>query len=112
MIMLRKTFLLLTLLVLFASACEAPPTQPAPTPTAAPTLIPLPATEAEVLRVTVEEAKAALESGTAVVVDVRSAGAFELSHVAGALNVPLAEIETNPTGLNLGRDQWIITYCT
>ena len=60
----------------------------------------------------IEEARAALENGTAVIVDVRSPDAYETSHIAGAISVPLGEIERNPTGLSLEKDQWIITYCT
>jgi len=72
----------------------------------------LPQTEAEVPRVSVEETKAAFDSGAAIIVDVRSAGAYAASHVPGALNILLGEFETNPTGLELDKDQWIITYCT
>lgn len=60
----------------------------------------------------VEEAKAALDSGEAVIVDVRSDAAFAVSHVAGAMNIQLGEFETQPTDLNLEKDRWIITYCT
>jgi rhodanese-related sulfurtransferase len=60
----------------------------------------------------VQEAKAALDRGAAIIVDVRSAEAFDVSHIAGAINIQLGEIETDPTGLNLAKDQWIITYCT
>ncbi len=72
----------------------------------------LPATEAEVPRVTPERAKAAFDSGKAIIVDVRSAQAYAASHITGASYIPLADIETNPDGLNLDKDQWIITYCT
>lgn len=72
----------------------------------------LPLTDADVPRVTIEEAKAALESGAAVVVDVRDPAQYEESHVAGAISIWLDDIEANPTGLNLDKDQWIITYCT
>jgi 3-mercaptopyruvate sulfurtransferase SseA len=71
-----------------------------------------PLTEADVPRVTVEEARAALESGEAIIVDVRNPAQYEKSHVAGAISIWLDEIEANPTGLNLDKDQWIITYCT
>ena len=71
----------------------------------------LPLTEAEVPRVTIEEAKVALDSGTAVVVDVRSAPSYEQGHIAGAISIPLEEIESNPGGLSLDKNQWIITYC-
>ena len=72
----------------------------------------LPESEAAVPRVTVEEAKAALESGAAIFVDVRSAEAYEASHTPGAINIQLGEFETNPTDLKLDKEQWIITYCT
>jgi rhodanese-related sulfurtransferase len=60
----------------------------------------------------VEAAKAALDSGAAVVVDVRDPAQYEQSHVAGAISIWLEDIEANPTGLNVDKDQWIITYCT
>lgn len=72
----------------------------------------LPLTEADVPRVTVQDAKAALDRGEAIIVDVRGADAYRVSHVAGAINIQLGEFETNPLGLNLDKDQWIITYCT
>ena len=72
----------------------------------------LPESDAEVPRASLEEAKAALDNGTAIFVDVRSADAYEASHVAGALSIPLAEVEANPSGLALDQEQWIITYCT
>lgn len=72
----------------------------------------LPRTEGEVPRVSLEETLAAIQSGEAVVVDVRSSQAYQASHIPGAISVPLGEIETSPTGLSLDKDQWIITYCT
>jgi hypothetical protein len=68
--------------------------------------------EAEVPRIPVEQALAAVQSGAAVIVDVRSAQAYQSGHVKGAISIPLAEIETNIEGLTLEKDQWIITYCT
>ena len=103
-----KRSIFLTMLILLASACSAQPTQLPLTPTS----VSLPISERDVPRVTVEEAKAALENGTAIIVDVRSAEAFAVSHVAGAINIQLGEFESNPTGLSLPKDQWIITYCT
>jgi rhodanese-related sulfurtransferase len=63
-------------------------------------------------RISPEEAQAALESGAAVIVDVRSSEAFEASHVAGAISVPLGAIERDLANVPLDKDQWIITYCT
>ena len=72
----------------------------------------LPQTEADVPRISVEDAKAALDSGEAIIVDVRSAESYAAGHAAGAISIPLSEIEANPTGLGLDKEQWIITYCT
>jgi len=81
---------------------------PIPTATAGKILI----TEADIPRVTVDDAKAALESGKAIIVDVRSRQAYDMSHIKSAVYIPLADIETNPTGLNLDKTQWIIPYCS
>jgi hypothetical protein len=110
----RILFLLLASLVAI-SACSTAATPPTaivePIFTRSPGS--LPASEAEVPRISLEEAKAALDSGAAIFVDVRSAEAYEASHVAGAISISLQEqIEPNPTALDLDQDQWIITYCT
>ena len=122
----QRTRFILFIMLLAASilsACSAQSTAQAP-PTAVPTLTlqpgrgitsdesELPLTEAEVPRVSIQEAKAALDSGAAILVDVRSPGDFVESHIAGAISVPLGAIERELTEVPLNRDQWIITYCT
>jgi len=120
-----KTNILLAIISLAFTlqACSASPTtEPELIPTQIPpstqiiepdsTQADLPESEAAVPRATVEETKAALESGAAIIVDVRSAEAYEASHIPGAINIPLGEFETNPTDLKLDKEQWIITYCT
>src|SRR5690349_6984269 len=104
----KHVFLILLVLSFVLSACGAQPTQVQPT--AEPGTIPQ--SEAAVPRVSIEEAKAAFESGAAIIVDVRGPEAYETSHVAGAISIPLGEIEQNMDGLTLEKDQWIITYCT
>jgi 3-mercaptopyruvate sulfurtransferase SseA len=64
----------------------------------------------EVARVSLEEAKNALDAGIAIIVDVRAAEAYQAAHVAGSINIPLAELETRLGELD--RNEWIITYCT
>jgi hypothetical protein len=64
----------------------------------------------EIIRVTLEEAKAAFDGKMAIFVDVRSADSFNTAHVPGAVNIPLAELEGRISELN--PDNWIITYCT
>jgi len=72
----------------------------------------IPQTEADVPRISVEDAKAALDGGKAIIVDVRSAESYAAGHAAGAISIPLTGIEANPAGLSLDKEQWIITYCT
>jgi ArsR family transcriptional regulator len=64
----------------------------------------------EISRVTLDQAKTALDAGTTVIVDVRSAEAYQGGHIAGAINIPLGELETRLGELD--KTQWIITYCT
>ena len=110
----KNAFWILILPVLLLSACSAVPTS-APTVivelTSPPAAIELPQTEADVPRVAVEEALAALNGGEAVIVDVRSTESFVAKHIAGAVSMPLARIEDAPAGVNLDKNQWIITYC-
>ena len=116
----RKILLAISCLILVTLACNSirPAAEPTSTmvvivePTFPPSQSNLPATEAEVPRVSIEETLTALAAGAAIIVDVRSPSTFELSHIEGAINIPLGEIETNPTGLVLDKDEWIITYCT
>jgi hypothetical protein len=106
-------------MVLLASCAPAAQTQPSPSSTVPVTIEPAPTlasgapqTEADVPRVSMEDAIAAVQNGEAIVVDVRSAQAFQASHIPGALSIPLFGIESNPAGVNLDKDRWIITYCT
>ena len=114
-----KRILFSTLIAIFLiSACSAQAPQIIPTSAVTQIVEPgftpsgTPLTEAEVPRVSIEEARAALEAGTAIIVDVRPLTAYEESHIPGAINIPLEDIERNPTGLALDKEQWIITYCT
>ncbi len=111
----RKIYSLLLFLALTISACSASlPTEVTVIvePTNPPRADNLPQTEADVPRVTVEEALTALNSGVALIVDVRSTQSFVAGHIAGALSIPLTGIEENPKSVSLDKNQWIITYCT
>ena len=124
----KKSLLVIWLLLFVLSACtvtkpqtesrnqaypnQAYPNQAYPnlTPTQGQAVLPL--TEADVPRITVEDAKAAVDGGEAVIVDVRSAESFAAGHIAGAISIPLTEFETNISNIAFKKDQWIITYCT
>jgi len=64
----------------------------------------------QISRVDVETAKSALDSGQAVVVDVRDKVYYDEGHIAGAISIPLSEIESKLVELN--QSDWIILYCT
>ncbi len=64
----------------------------------------------DVTRVTAKEAYEAQQSGGAVIVDTRSDTQFAQGHIAGAINIPLDQIENRMSELDPGT--WYITYCT
>ena len=64
----------------------------------------------DVPRLTASEAISALEQDGAILLDVRQASQYELSHIKGALSIPLGEIEAYLPGLD--KKAWYITYCT
>jgi 3-mercaptopyruvate sulfurtransferase SseA len=103
----RKTLFVLVawvaMMIATLTACATPQTQAVPAS---------PNAEApqEVQRVTLEESKAAFDNNSAVFLDVRSANAYAVSHIPGALSIPLDELEARI--VELDPEQWIITYCT
>lgn len=64
----------------------------------------------EIERVTLADSKAAFDSGEAVFLDVRSPDAYNASHIPGAINIPVSELESRAAELD--PNEWIITYCT
>lgn len=79
---------------------------PAGQPAQAQAEIPL----AEIERVSLTDAKTAFDQNRALFLDVRSPESYTASHIPGARNIPLTDLESR---LNeLSPDQWIITYCT
>jgi Rhodanese-like domain len=80
------------------------------TPVETQTFTPTPASESEVRRVSLEDAKAALEAKSAVFLDVRDSSSYAVSHIPGAILIPLSDLSTRMSELN--PNMWIITYCT
>jgi len=72
----------------------------------------LPRTENDVPRISVMEAKAAIDSNQAILVDVRSAQAYSELHAQDAISIPLDIFETSIGSVPLQKSDWIITYCT
>ncbi len=91
------------------------PTPPLPTATWVPLITPSPTpgerlpSRADVPRVGPAEAKAAVEAGLAVLVDVRSAAAYEQAHIDGALSIPADQVARHAGGLPAGKLP--IFYC-
>ena len=61
-------------------------------------------------RANVAEAKQAVDSQGALILDVRSAESYAASHVQNSINIPIDELE-NRMG-ELDPQRWVITYCT
>lgn len=71
------------------------------------------ALEAEIAktpRITVEELKALMDQGEAVVIDVRNVEDFVDAHLPGALQIPLSFVESQIPWFP--RDKKIVTYCS
>jgi len=79
-------------------------TQPTPEVTAETTSV------VDDLRVDLATAKTAYDQKTAIFVDVRGASSYAAKHIAGAINIPVDQIEERSKELD--PNQWIITYCT
>lgn len=68
--------------------------------------IPLP----EIERISLKDAHAVHEIGSAVFLDVRGSEYYQRGHIPGALSIPEDEL---PSRIGeLSKDAWIITYCT
>ena len=61
----------------------------------------------EVVRVSVQDAKAAFDAGTAVFVDVRGDELYNTGHIPGALSIADTEMDSRFTELD--PNAWIIT---
>jgi hypothetical protein len=64
----------------------------------------------DVPRISPVDAKAQLDSGQAVVVDVRGDPYYQAAHVAGAVSIPLTQIEAGQH--ELPKNAEIVLYCT
>ena len=91
---LHKTILAATLaLVPAAASAQAPVPTPSPAP-----------------RMDVAECQKRVAAGKAVIVDVRDAAAYNASHIAGALSVPLDDVAAKADELKK-RGKAIVAYC-
>lgn len=98
-------FLIVFIVLLITQNLYQPPTQPLESVNRLEVENP-----GKIERVTLQDAKSAFDSNSAVFVDVRSQEAYNALHISGALSIPEAEIQARLNELN--PDQWIIPYCT
>ncbi|MBI1763389.1 MAG: rhodanese-like domain-containing protein [Acidobacteria bacterium] len=121
---------LLALLAGLGTACQQPTAAVSP-PGTVPVASPLPAAngavqsapaaaaaaapaqnpEDSIPRVPVAEAKAAIDSGKAIIIDVRGPDAYKAAHVKGALEHGLSRLEQGDFK-DLPKDKRIIAYCS
>jgi hypothetical protein len=67
--------------------------------------------KAAVRRIAPEEAAMLVQTGEAILLDVRIKEAFDTEHIKGAVNIPYADIESRARA-ELTPTRWIIPYCT
>ena len=68
------------------------------------------ATEADVPRISVEEAKKDVDAGIAVIVDSRADSAYKQEHIAGSINIPIGSPAEKFS--QLPKNKKIIVYCS
>ena len=95
------------------TAIEPSPTIPRPTATFVPLITPSPTvdgpTRSDVLRIGVAVAKAKVEAGEAILVDVRTEATYDGSHIPGAISMPADQVAHRYAELASGK--LIIFYC-
>lgn len=64
----------------------------------------------DVPRISLEETRRKLDSGQAILVDVRSKESYDSSHAQGALSIPETEVDSRLS--EIPRDVEVILYCT
>jgi 3-mercaptopyruvate sulfurtransferase SseA len=68
------------------------------------------ASDADVPRISIEDAKKDVDAGLAVIVDSRGDAAYRAEHIAGSLNIPLGASKERFSELPAGKK--IIVYCS
>jgi rhodanese-related sulfurtransferase len=107
----NKTFILLAAVILLTTAvtgCNSKETKASAT-TSATTAQPATPTD-DVTRISVADARAAFDSGKAVIIDVRTEPAFKAGHIKGSQLIPLSEVAARAG--ELPQDKTIILYCS
>jgi hypothetical protein len=100
-------------LVTSDTSATSVPNATSPTNLQLPAPAPVPHPEgnrAEVPRIAAEDLRAKVNRSEVTVIDVRQAADYARGHIAGAINIPFASIETQLDQIPKGKE--IVTYCT
>ncbi|MFM9905227.1 MAG: rhodanese-like domain-containing protein [Pyrinomonadaceae bacterium] len=66
--------------------------------------------DADVPRITIEDAKKAFDDGSAVIVDARAPEIYKQEHIKGAINIPIGSSDEKFDVIPKGKK--IIVYCS
>jgi len=66
--------------------------------------------EDEAKRISLKDAKEAVDAGTAVVIDTRAGAAYKSEHIKGSISMPVDEVEKRYG--ELPKDKQLIFYCS
>ncbi|CAN5480182.1 hypothetical protein BH10ACI2_BH10ACI2_08200 [soil metagenome] len=69
------------------------------------------ATDADVPRISILDAKKDYDAGNAIIVDSRPEAAYNVEHIAKSINIPLGSPDENKFS-SLPKDKKIIVYCS
>lgn len=108
----EKSLMLLLAVMLLATAltgCNSNETRASgATPTGKPAQPAAPVDD--IKRISIDEARAAFDSGRAVIIDVRTEGAFKAGHIKGATLITYNDVAARAG--ELPKDKTIILYCS
>jgi 3-mercaptopyruvate sulfurtransferase SseA len=68
--------------------------------------------DSEVPRISIEEAKAAYDADSAIIVDARAQVTYDQEHIAKAINIPFGGTPTDEQLAKLPKGKKIIVYCS
>ncbi len=89
---------------------DAPPAPVAAKPAPVPPTLSTPTPSDGAQRITPTELRAALDNGTAILVDVRGSDSYKAEHIKGAISIPFTDIAARFN--ELPKDKFIATYCS
>lgn len=92
------------------TGCNSNETKASVTKNDAPATKPAPAPADDVKQISLADARTAVDTGKAVIIDVRTEPAFKAGHIKGSKLIPLSEI-AGRSG-ELPKDKTIVLYCS